>query len=67
VVFMVGHSDFPRDPYYWADILEKDCLVIDCRYIFDAVGMSGAGINYVAPGRRVLPLSGGERCLCREF
>ncbi|MHB8156205.1 MAG: nucleotide sugar dehydrogenase [Desulfocucumaceae bacterium] len=67
VIFMVGHRDFPRASEFWRGILEKDCLLVDCRYIFDAAAMTGAGINYCAPGRRVLSGLCQEKELCRDF
>lgn len=66
VIFMVGHRDFPRDQLFWREILEKDCLVVDCRYIFDGARMMGTGLNYLAPGRRDTG-SFRERELCKEF
>ncbi|MFZ5595888.1 MAG: nucleotide sugar dehydrogenase [Bacillota bacterium] len=54
VVFMVGHPEFLRGSGYWREIVGSECLLLDCRNIFDPGEMAGAGLNYVAPGRPVL-------------
>jgi len=60
VVFMVAHPEFSGTPAYWKGLVGDQCLVLDCRYIFNPAEMAGAGINYIAPGRRLLPGTGGE-------
>ncbi|HBV97890.1 MAG: hypothetical protein JL50_07620 [Peptococcaceae bacterium BICA1-7] len=67
VIFMVGHEDFPRAPGFWKKLLEEDCLLVDGRYIFKGAEMMGAGLNYLAPGRKILRVSCEENSLCREF
>ncbi|MFZ5652190.1 MAG: nucleotide sugar dehydrogenase [Bacillota bacterium] len=52
-VFMVGHPEFLQEAGRWKEILPAGCLVMDCRHIFDPVEMRGAGISYLAPGRRI--------------
>lgn len=54
VVFMVGHPEFLQGAGYWRDMLDKGCLVMDCRHIFDPAEMIEAGIKYISPGRRVI-------------
>lgn len=53
VVFMVGHPEFLEGAGYWREMLDKGCLVMDCRHIFDPVEMTESGIKYISPGRRV--------------
>lgn len=67
VVFMVGHPEFIKGPDYWKGLLGSRCLMVDCRYIFDPALMTGAGLRYLAPGRRAPGESSGETMLCREY
>jgi len=53
VVIMVGHPEFLREAPYWKGLLGGSCLLLDCRNIFDPLEMTSAGIDYLAPGRRV--------------
>jgi len=58
VVIMVGHPEFLREAVYWKEILGGGCLLLDCRNIFDPLEMTAAGIDYLAPGRRMPPRCG---------
>lgn len=67
VVFMAGHPEFQKSAGDWKLLAGTKCLMLDCRYIFDPVEMAGAGLNYLAPGRRILSGVRKEREICKKF
>lgn len=67
VVFMAGHPEFQKSAEDWKLLVGTKCIMLDCRYMFNPVEMAEAGLNYLAPGRRIFSGVRKEREICKEF